>query len=441
MATLPKQVFSVRKKAIEKALRAGFAPPGVRRPRGNAVDEAARTLTAGGDKIDSSVLYRQIKAGKITPNWKLYKPAAGSKYTDRHPDTEGLKRLDFEAQIKQLRREIETARSSELQSHRALERILGLHERLKSVPTPEWAVKPRSSDEHSVLVPCTLWSDWQYGEVVNTYEVGGINSYNATIAQERLATLVQRTEDMCFRYMKNPNYSGIVVNLGGDFISGGIHPELAETDDRTAPEAVVDLYGLIRRALLRLADRFGRVFVPCVIGNHGRNTIKPRHKLSPVLSYEWLIYRFLRESFEGDPRFQIVVSPEVDCYYKVFNHRYRLTHGDRLGVKGGDGIIGALGPIMRGAVKVRHSEAPLGRDHDTLLMGHWHQYIPLRHLIVNGSLVGYSEYARLALRAQPEPPCQALWFTHPNFGVIWANPVFVTPVIEMPTNDWVSWRA
>jgi hypothetical protein len=67
----------------------------------------------------------------------------------------------------------------------------------------------------------------------------------------------------------------------------------------------------------------------------------------------------------------------ADCAFNIFGHRYLLTHGDSLGTKGGDGIIGALGPIMRGTLKTHRSEAQIGRDFDTLLIGHWHQYITL----------------------------------------------------------------
>jgi hypothetical protein len=44
-----------------------------------------------------------------------------------------------------------------------------------------------------------------------------------------------------------------------------------------------------------------------------------------------------------------------------------------LGVKGGDGIIGAIGPIMRGEIKKSGQSAALGLEYDINIMGHWHQ--------------------------------------------------------------------
>ena len=53
-----------------------------------------------------------------------------------------------------------------------------------------------------------------------------------------------------------------------------------------------------------------------------------------------------------------------------------------------------LGPIMRGKFKVGRSEAEIGRPFDTLLIGHWHQALMLKGVIVNGALKGFDEYAR-----------------------------------------------
>jgi hypothetical protein len=45
-----------------------------------------------------------------------------------------------------------------------------------------------------------------------------------------------------------------------------------------------------------------------------------------------------------------------DVHYRVYGVRFLLNHGDMLGVKGGDGIIGAIGPIMRGE---QHNDRPV----------------------------------------------------------------------------------
>jgi hypothetical protein len=56
-------------------------------------------------------------------------------------------------------------------------------------------------------------------------------------------------------------------------------------------------------------------------------------------------------------------------HYRVYGLRFLLNHGDMLGVKGGDGIIGAIGPIMRGEIKKSGQSAALGLEYDINIMG------------------------------------------------------------------------
>ena len=308
---------------------------------------------------------------------------------------------------------------------------------------PKWLV-PATKQHGSRGVPCTIWSDWHYGEVVRPEEIGGVNEFNADVAAARITRLVDTTIDLCFNHMgvATKNYPGIVVMLGGDMLSGDIHEELFATHDRTTQQCINDLTDLIASALERMADAFGRVFVPCVVGNHGRASRKPRMKGRIFTSHEWNIYCNLERYFKRDDRVRFLIPEETDAYFKVYNHRFLLTHGDSLGVKGGDGIIGAIGPITRGSLKVARSEAQIGRDFDTIVMGHWHQMLWLPGGIVNGALKGYDEYARLAMRAPYSRPSQALWFVHPEHGITARWEVLLDEEkTATECNDWVAWQA
>lgn len=287
-------------------------------------------------------------------------------------------------------------------------------------------------------VPLALASDWHWGEVVNPIEVGGLNEFNTEIAISRAQQMVQKIIDLSFQYMVNPQYPGIVFGLGGDMISGDIHEELQDTNDRYTFQTIQDLFDHLCPAISLLADHFGNVFVPAVVGNHGRDTRKPRTKGRVYTSFEWHLYCMLERFFENDKRIHFMVPGETDAYFRVYDHRFLLTHGDSLGVKGGDGIIGSIGPIMRGAMKVGRSYAQIGKDFDTIMMGHWHQYISLRGLEVNGSLKGYDEFARLFLRAPYEPPTQNLFFLHSDYGVTAKWPIYLAPKRHRTELPWLS---
>ena len=289
-----------------------------------------------------------------------------------------------------------------------------------------------------------FWSDWHWGEVVAREQVGGVNTFNRKVAETRVQRLVAHTIDLCKNHMTNPNYPGIVVCLGGDFITGAIHEELAVTNWGTVQQQFIEVQGQLEAALRTIADAFGKVFVVGVVGNHGRDTIKPRFKNRVYENYEWNLYCQLERTFKADKRFLFQVPGETDAFFTVYGHRFLLTHGDCLGVGGGDGIIGALGPITRGTVKVGRSEAQIGRDFDTLLMGHWHTYIPRGeavNVIVNGTLKGYDEYARLKLRVPYSRPSQALWFMHPEHGVTAQWNIYLEPARKVGKNEeWVSFN-
>lgn len=309
---------------------------------------------------------------------------------------------------------------------------------------PVWLTK-KSHVGHAG-VPVAFWSDFHWGEIVFKDQVGGVNEFNRAIARRRLEKLVDYTIELAVHHMVKPNYPGIVVCLGGDLISGNIHDELRETNDGPVQQSVLEVQECLITALTRIADTFGKVFVPCVVGNHGRGTLKPRAKNRVYESFEWNIYCQLERWFKakGDRRVQFSIPSEADAHFTVLGHRFLLTHGDALGVKGGDGIIGAIGPIARGTTKVGRSEAQIGRDFDTLLMGHWHTYIPRGDavpVIVNGALKGYDEYARLMLRVPYARPSQALFFVNEKYGITAQWSVKLEPQLKATEGaEWVSWE-
>jgi hypothetical protein len=292
--------------------------------------------------------------------------------------------------------------------------------------------------------PVTIWSDFHYGERVFADQVGGVNEYSAEIAKERFTRLVNSTIDLCFNHMGRTNntYPGIVVCLGGDMISGDIHEELCDTNDRTPHQAVNDLTDMLAAGLERMADKFGRVFVPCVVGNHGRSTKKMRMKGRVFTSFDWNIYCNLERHFRKDKRIQFSIPVDADVHFTVHGTRFLLTHGDSLGTHGGDGIIGSIGPISRGVFKVGRSEATVGADFDYLLMGHYHQMLWLPNVIVNASLKGFDEYTKLKLRAPYARPSQALFFVHPEHGITARWEVFCEGRrTAREGKEWVTWKA
>jgi predicted phosphodiesterase len=293
---------------------------------------------------------------------------------------------------------------------------------------PKWLLKDHKT--HSSGVPVIPLSDWHWGEVVDPNQVGGMNIFNRSIAKQRVRMLADYIIDLCFNHMTNPIYEGAVIPILGDMITGIIHDELRETNEGPVQVSCLEVEEYLIALLLILAEKFGRLYVVCVPGNHGRNTIKPRIKNRVYESYEWNIYQHIERFFRRDPRVKVYVPNDVDAHITVAGHRIMVTHGDLLGVKGGDGIIGALGPIARGAMKVGNSEARIGNDFDTLMIGHYHIYMPrgdATPVWVNPCLVGYNEYAHKGLRVPFSRPAQSLAFVHQRRGFTAQWPIYLDP--------------
>lgn len=325
----------------------------------------------------------------------------------------GAERLHLQDRLRDLESTLKAERRERLSEDRILDEVFGLAK--TPIAPPSWALKtPPKGHGVAGSIPSVLWSDWHWGEVVLPGQIHHKNEFNVAIAKRRLRRLVEATISLCFDHMVNPVYPGLVVNLGGDIVSGDIHDELVETNELTSAQTLIDVTGSLAWALKHLADKFGRLWLVSVAGNHGRMTKKPRAKNRAFTNFDWVISQLLRRQFIDDTRFSWLIPDGPDAWYQVHQHRYLLTHGDQF--RGGDGIIGALGPILRGDTKKRARNANVGLAYDTMLMGHWHQYLPFDRVIVNGSLKGYDEYA-MQNNFGFELPRQALWFTHPRRGI------------------------
>jgi len=310
-----------------------------------------------------------------------------------------------------------------------------LHLSNSKPPIPEWLTEDRSKAHRSPGVPTIFASDWHWGEVIDRDQIGGVNAYDLTIARDRAHRLIESAVDLLKNHMVRPEYPGIVFAMGGDMFSGDIHEELTRTNEAPIMPLVLDVWGVLIWCIERLANEFGQVFVPCVSGNHSRTTHKMTSKERNHLSFDWLLYSMLDKHFEKDSRVSFLIPEGPDALFRVYGHRYLLTHGDQF--RGGDGMIGALGPIIRGDHKKRSRNSQIGMEYDTLLLGHWHQLIQMQRLIVNGSLKGYDEYAQDG-NFGFEPPRQALWITHPEKGITFQMPVLVEDNLEKCGLNWVS---
>lgn len=396
-----------------------------------AVQKSLNAYTACGDNAEEAArrtgtpvttLRRHLK---LAEQFKL-KPGADVVSPD---DTAHLKH-----RIRLLERELAGAQGDKLNEAVIRRHIIGLTQSVEDAELPPWLASPIKMSD-SPGVPVLFLSDLHWGEQVFPSQINGVNKYNLEIAHKRMDALAAASVRLLNIISAKMDYPGIVIPLGGDMISGNIHDELTATNELATMPTVLDLFGKLASFILHMADVFGFVFLPAVPGNHGRNTTKSWHKDRHHTSFDWLLYCFLAKHFENDKRIRFYIPDGPDAYFKLYNTRFLLTHGDQF--RGGDGMIGALGPIIRGDHKKRSRNTQIDMDYDVMLLGHWHQYVHLTRLIVNGSLKGYDEYA-YGNNFGYESPQQALFTVHPKYGITFRMPVLLDREGVAKKAEWVS---
>lgn len=324
-----------------------------------------------------------------------------------------------------LRRKLADAKNGRSLAEEATERAtreLGLMLKLdqgRPVEPPTWTKKAPKIGTH-VGTPWLLLSDLHLDEVVQPAEMGGVNAYNRKIAELRLQATFENTVDILRSYWSGIAYDGIVVAMAGDNFSGDIHEELTESNEDTMLGSLLHWSDKLSAGIALLADEFGKVHIPVVVGNHGRRSRKPRAKLRARDNFDWFLGHLLARTFAHDKRVTFDVSESADAFVQSYDQTVCITHGDQ--ASGGAGIGGIWPPIMRLNARKSAQKAATGTPYDLLCMGHWHQLVFGKGFIVNGSLKGYDEYAHIN-NFGFEPPQQGLWLMTPEHGATMTAPV------------------
>jgi hypothetical protein len=286
--------------------------------------------------------------------------------------------------------------------------------RLQDSMPPPRVFTPSPHDTHQAETIVLFLSDLHWGEVVRQEQVQGLNSYNKDIARRRLEKYFLNVIDLATSHWVGVPPERIVLILGGDMISGEIHDELGKTNDLTPLEAVKDLAWQLADGIASLA---GAVKCPVEVidipGNHGRLSRKPEAKNAVVNSFDTLVCDFVESSLRNEPGVKFYRSVSHDYVFDVYGWKFLANHGETLGSRGGTGFIGPAATAARGIKNAFHNYNGQRVVLNAVLMGHFHTFLVLEGGIVNGSLVGYNQFAQ-TLRVLPQPASQMFLTVHPK---------------------------
>lgn len=393
----------------------------------------------GGDpnRTTLGVLARRMKCtvGKVKRYLYDYAPRYGwdpmrpETWTRTEPDQplDERERARYTKKIEDLQRELRLAYRAAIADEDLRAAVFGL---AKCPVRPPSIPIPKAGRGTVAPVPVLFASDFQWGEKISAAQLDGVNEFNLQVARDRYELLITKVIDICRYHAGKPHSRRIVYVRGGDMVSGDIHQELRETNEAMSTGQVVDLVENEAAGVAALRSVFDEVIVISVPGNHGRTTMKPQSKGYAETNYDTLSAWMLEREFKADPGVKFYTPASGDALFEIYGWRFCLTHGDRIGSRGGMGFIGPAATIARGMKKNYDYWSRLGVHIDYQLVGHFHTYLELELGFANGSLPGLSEYAR-DFRASPARASQLLFFVHPEQGVTSRWPIYLSPPVAM----------
>ena len=275
---------------------------------------------------------------------------------------------------------------------------------------------PSKNNKKENATAIVAFSDWHVEERVDPKTINNINEYNPQIAEKRANAVVQNSMKLIEKEREHSDIDTLVLWLGGDFITGYIHPELEESNYMSPIEAIMFAKKLLGSAIKFYLDsgNFNKIIVPCNVGNHGRTMQKPRVSTGNKNSYEYMMYHDLKNTF-SDAEF--IIPDGMYVYLDIYEKMFRFFHGDH--IKFGGGIGGLTVPLTKAIMRADTQQ----KAHYNI-MGHYHQYWEATsNCLVNGSLIGYGAYAQ-RIGATPEPPMQGLRIMDSKRGLTAKFPIF-----------------
>lgn len=289
---------------------------------------------------------------------------------------------------------------------------------LSGVKAKGW--KPSRAGKPGQATAVLLLSDLHVEENIEPEKVNGLNKFNLEIADRSLKEVFQRTLMLLEHERHLVNIKDMVIWLGGDVISGRIHPEFVETGELPPLAACRWVQERLQSGIKFLSDNadLSKIKIVTSFGNHGRTTEKRRIATGAENSYEYNLYQVMRASMD-DKRLDWQISEGYLNYTYVQEKLCRFHHGDALKFGGG---IGGITTTVEKAIKSWDQQAKA----DYTFQGHFHQFRAAPHWVSNGSLIGYSPFA-IEIKAEFEEPSQTFCVIDKDRGMTVVKKVFCRP--------------
>jgi hypothetical protein len=260
------------------------------------------------------------------------------------------------------------------------------------------------------------FSDYHYGSKIETNVMGGIGGYNSDIARRRLALwrdLVLRFTQMTQVVMPVPELH--ILALGDDVEGNGhMFGSQALQMDKSIYFQFMGFVDDVSEVLVQLLQRFEKIHIYKVFGNHGRIAASKKDAYDPD-NVELMAWQLIKERCDAAApgRFTWDISESFYMLVDILGWSFMIRHGDGVNLTSTyTGIThnklamnSIVGEVINYQVIAHHHTAS---EREEEIDG---------SSISNGCFVGPSLLSIRMRQPRANRPSQELLFVHPVHGV------------------------
>jgi hypothetical protein len=268
-----------------------------------------------------------------------------------------------------------------------LDQMANLVEQDRIAAKPIRVETKREPNHHAIAI--VHWSDWHVAERVYKSKTNGKNAFNPEICAARVKKLTENTLKLIELSRLHVRIDEMVFVLGGDFITGHLHEELAQTNCMGVTEECYFAQQLLEESVgaVLASAKMKKTRIVCHRGNHGRSSRKIQFKNDYETSFESLIYWNLRDRLTMDGVEWVIPQADVTYTTLVKGVELRTIHGHQIKYQGGIGGVSI--PLTKWIVRQNQTRPAIAT-----MLGHFHTFNPAASYSICGTLKGWDEYAQ-----------------------------------------------
>lgn len=278
-----------------------------------------------------------------------------------------------------------------------MEAQVGISKALKCTEPKTYEIKPVSKQNEATAF--MNLSDGHCDETVRKDEVGGINEYNQSIAEQRHIEFFRSGLQLIKIQRAGIKINNLMLSIMGDMVTGHIHEDPKQTNSMSPTQAVIFARDLIVSGIESLQKEFEQIIVPVCVGNHGQLRSGGERTLIVENNLEYLLAVWLADYFKKT-NVNVIVPTGYFQWVDIYGFPIRIHHGETIRYSAGLG--GLTIPAMK-AINNFNTVRQAYLD----MFGHSHTSMIGQGFISNGSIIGYNAFAQ-SIKARYEAPAQ--WF-------------------------------